>query len=82
VELEQLAYRPRRRIDDGELAERPLPVSKAMERPSGDQPNTFCTRPGARARLLPPPAETRRSATVFPDAATYATFPPVGDHNG
>jgi hypothetical protein len=47
-----------------------VPVSKAMYLPSGDQPNTFSTLRGTRARLLPPPAEIRRSATEFPAKAT------------
>src|SRR3954469_6421659 len=48
----------------------PVPVSKAMNLPSGDQPNTFSTLRGTRARLSPLPAEIRRSATEFPANAT------------
>src|SRR5262249_22147732 len=70
------------RVATSTTARWPLPVSKAIDLPSGAQPNTVKTLRETRARLLPPPAEIRRSASVFPAEATYAIFPPVGDHNG
>ena len=57
------------RVATSTTASLPAPVSKAMDLPSGDQPNTVETV-RTRARLLPPPAEIRRSATAFPAGAT------------